>query len=188
MSTTAIPVSGISPPGFSAPAAGFDQPFEMLAACHERVERTLRLLQKLAGHVAKNGCDEPARSAATDVLRYFDQAAPKHHDDEALHVFPLLLAQGDAVLSAHVFRMQADHERMATLWQALRPLLEAVTDPQSTRVDVDTLGRRAMAFHDVYVSHMETEERILFPAAQRLKSADEIGRMGDDMRARRTAT
>ena len=31
-------------PLFHSPSAGFDAPFEMLSACHERVERTLRLL------------------------------------------------------------------------------------------------------------------------------------------------
>ena len=30
-------------PGHSAPAAGFEEPFEMLATCHERVERMLAL-------------------------------------------------------------------------------------------------------------------------------------------------
>lgn len=188
MSTTAIPMSGISPPGFSAPAAGFDQPFEMLAACHERVERTLRLLQKLVDHVGRNGRDEQAHSAATDVLRYFDNAAPKHHDDEELHVFPLLLAQGDAVLRAHVHRMQADHERMTTLWRVLRTDLLALADAQGGPLDSTKLRQQAKAFCDVYDSHMETEEQILFPAAQRLKSADEIERMGNDMRRRRTVS
>lgn len=188
MSTTAVPASGISPPGFSAPAAGFDQPFEMLAACHERVGRTLRLLQKLVEHVETNGSDGQARSAAADVLRYFDIAAPKHHDDEELHVFPLLLAQGDAVLSAHVYRMQTDHKRMTTLWRALRPILLALAEAQSGPIDRVKLRQRAMAFHDAYGSHMETEEQVLFPAAQRLKNADELERMGNDMRARRTVS
>ena len=30
-------------PGFSSPAAGFDEPFAMLDACHERVRRSLGL-------------------------------------------------------------------------------------------------------------------------------------------------
>lgn len=189
MSSTTIPVSGISPPGFSAPAAGFDQPFEMLGACHERVERTLRLLQKLVDHVEKNGCDDQAHSAANDVLRYFDIAAPLHHDDEELHVFPLLLAQGDAALSAQVRRMQADHVRMAKLWSALRTLLLVVSDVAGdSQLKVAQLRQRAQAFCDVYASHIETEEQILFPAAERLKSEDEIQRMGNDMRRRRTAS
>ena len=34
-------------PGFNTPAVGFEQPFAMLEACHERVERTLTLLSRL---------------------------------------------------------------------------------------------------------------------------------------------
>jgi hypothetical protein len=73
---------------------GFEQPFAMLEACHERVQRTLALLARLRVHVREQGADENARQAARDVLRYFDMAAPLHHEDEELHVFPLLLAHG----------------------------------------------------------------------------------------------
>ena len=34
-------------PGFDAPAVGFEQPFEMLLACHDRVRRSLALLGRL---------------------------------------------------------------------------------------------------------------------------------------------
>ncbi len=186
MSRTAIPLSGISPPGFNAPTAGFEQPFEMLGACHERVERTLLLLVKLVDHVEKHGCDEQAHSAATDVLRYFDIAAPMHHDDEELHVFPLLLAQGDAALSARVHRMQEDHVLMGKRWSALRPLLVTITVMSNTDADLAKLRKKAQAFFDTYASHMETEEQILFPVAARLKQPDELQRMGDDMRRRRS--
>lgn len=190
MDSTAIPVSGISPPGFSAPAAGFDQPFEMLTACHERVARTLRLLQKLVDHVEKSGVDAQTRMAAADVLRYFDIAAPLHHDDEELHVFPLLLAQDDAALSARVYRMQHDHLRMAELWALLRPSLNALAlmAADGELHDVACLRQQTQAFCDAYDSHIETEEQVLFPAAEKLKTADEIERMGNDMRARRTVS
>ena len=62
-------------PGFNAPAVGFEQPFAMLEACHERVQRTLTLLQRLRAHVREHGADVPAQQAARDVLRYFDIAA-----------------------------------------------------------------------------------------------------------------
>ena len=56
-------------PGFASPAVGFDEPFEMLQACLERVQRSLALLQRLIAHVDQQGCDADARSAASDVLR-----------------------------------------------------------------------------------------------------------------------
>jgi hypothetical protein len=42
-------------PLHTAPVAGFDEPFAMLAACHERVERMLQLLERLATHLAAQG-------------------------------------------------------------------------------------------------------------------------------------
>ena len=92
--------SRVALPGLRSPSAGFDQPFEMLGACHERVQRTLDLLQRLQTYLAEQGVDDSARQAARDVLRYFDIAAPLHHQDEERHVFPPLLAQGDAATVA----------------------------------------------------------------------------------------
>ena len=39
----------VSLPGMRSPGAGFDQPFEMLDACHDRVRRSLDLLRRRAG-------------------------------------------------------------------------------------------------------------------------------------------
>jgi hypothetical protein len=67
--TVAIPSRGIPLPGFGAPAVGFDTPFEMLEACHERVQRTLALQQRLCEHLQTTGCDASARSAAGACAR-----------------------------------------------------------------------------------------------------------------------
>ena len=106
-------------PGFSAPAVGFEQPFAMLEACHERVQRTLALLARLRAHVRQHGADTDARQAARDVLRYFDIAAPLHHQDEELHVFPLLRAQASPEVQALVQRLQQDHLAMTADWARL---------------------------------------------------------------------
>lgn len=174
-------------PGFSAPAASFDEPFAMLSGCHERVERTLRLLARLVEHVAAKGSDAQAQSAANDVLRYFDIAAPRHHEDEELHVFPLLLTQTDAAhfaLGEHVRRMQADHVQMGAVWAELRPLLQAVAAGVSPP---PSLGDCADRFAALYASHIDTEERLLYPAAAGLIAPEALQRMSDDMRRRRAA-
>jgi hypothetical protein len=63
MTTTALP-------GFDSPAIGFEQPFEMLEACHDRVRRSLALLGRLIEHIDRHGHDDKSRGAASDVLRY----------------------------------------------------------------------------------------------------------------------
>ena len=107
---------GSAIPGFNTPDAGLDEPFAMLEACHERVERTLRLLARIVPYVTKHGIDAKAQSAAVDVLRHFDIAAPLHHGDEERHVFPLLLQHNDAATTGLV-------ERMSAQWAVLRPTL-----------------------------------------------------------------
>lgn len=69
----------------AGPGAGVDEPFEMLKACRQRVERMLTLFERLSVHLAARGTDGPAQQAARDVMRYFDLAALLHREDEAQH-------------------------------------------------------------------------------------------------------
>lgn len=166
----------------SAPAAGFDQPFEMLAACHERVERSLALLERLGEHLAVQGADAPARSAARDVLRYFDLAAPHHHEDEERHVLPALRAQGQGALADRVL---ADHAAMAAAWARLRPQLEAVAQGDAA----GALGARAAwrEFAALYRAHVALEDTQVFPATRERLDATAQRAMGDEMARRRGA-
>lgn len=173
-------------PGFDAPAVGFEQPYEMLEACHERVQRSLDLLGRLLDYVEEKGHDAQTRSAAADVLRYFDLAAPLHHEDEELHVFPPLLARGDAALRAAVQQLQADHQRMGALWAAVRVPLLHWCEPACTGSGVDAATRDAIArFIASYAGHIETEEGLVYPAARATLDEGAQARMGAEMQARR---
>lgn len=173
-------------PGFSAPAVGFEQPFAMLEACHERVLRTLALLARLRAHVREHGADGDARQAARDVLRYFDMAAPLHHEDEELHVFPLLLAQATPELKALVLRLQQDHVAMTADWAAARTGLLALVDGGAegfTPHDEAAFDR----FAERYGAHIEAEEGMAYPAAVALLAPAALATMGREMAARRGA-
>jgi hemerythrin-like domain-containing protein len=162
----------------STPAASFDQPFELLAGCHDRVRRSLALLQRLVEHVRAHGADAQARSAADDVLRYFDIAGPQHHLDEEKHVLPLLEASGDAALIDAAHKLRADHRQLDAQWQTLRGLLVTLDD-------VDALAREADAFVALYDTHLPLEDELVFPAAQRLMPARGLDAMSREMAARR---
>jgi len=176
-------------PGHHAPGVGFEAPFEMLSACHERVERTLRLLDRLQAHLADKGWDPQAADAARDVVRYFDLAAPLHHEDEERHVFPPLLAAGDAAVCAAVRRLQADHVVMAQVWPAARQLLQGVADAGTpaawTGWDAAAL-RTLAAFRGCYGEHIALEESLVYPSASALLDGASLRRMGADMQDRRT--
>lgn len=169
----------------AGPSVGFDQPFEMLAACHARMARSLDLLLRLGPHLQAHGCDAQARSAATDVLRYFDIAAPLHHQDEELHLLPLLRAQGQAGLAA---RLRADHQVMEHDWARLRPSLCAVRDGVADTAALPAAVARWTQFAALYRRHLAAEEAQAFPMARRGLSVQQLQAMGEDMAARRGAT
>ena len=174
-------------PGFEAPAVGFEQPFEMLRACHERVQRSLDLLRRLIEYLDTRGHDRSTRSAAADVLRYFDIAAPLHHEDEELHVFPVLAGSADAALREAIAALRDDHVRMAERWTRARGvLLGWRDDPAPTPLDEPS---RALlkAFSDAYDAHIATEEGLVYPAAQAAFDATGLARIGAEMQARRRA-
>ena len=188
MSSTTRPTTRpVSLPGHSAPAAGFEAPFEMLATCHDRVRRMLALQAKLQQHLLHKGCDEPARQAARDVMRYFDIAAPLHHQDEELHVFPPLLAGPDAALRDLVRRLQQDHRQMEVGWTAARRALQAVADSAESgwTAFTDTQTATLNQFAALYRQHLEDEDRVAYPAAQAALSPVAVQAMSEDMMQRR---
>lgn len=174
-------------PGFSSPGAGFEDPFALMLACHERVQRTLRLLQKLQAHVHAQGNDAQAKEASQDVLRYFDKAAPLHHEDEERHVFPQLLLRKQPELTALVVRLQQDHQRMTALWKLARQPLQALA--LGLQTSLSPADDQALnAFAGLYADHIRDEESMAYPQVQAVCTPEQLKHMGTDMAARRGAT
>lgn len=164
----------------AGPAVGFDQPFEMLSACHERVRRSLDLLARLHAHVGQHGVDSQAREAAADVLRYFDLAGPAHHEDEERHVLPRLRGAGLAALAE---RLHAEHAEMARLWALLREPLLAWARAETAPLD-------AALVHDyvsLYEAHLAVEDGQAFAAARAGLDGPALAAIGREMAARRIA-
>ena len=184
---SSIPMASITLPGHRAPAAGFEAPFEMLVACHERVERMLGLLAKLQHHVLAHGWDESVAGAARDVMRYFDQAAPLHHEDEERHVFPPLLAGDDAVLRRAVQRLQQDHRDMEAAWVAVRAVLASVTESPPPGWAHFSAPEEATLTHfmRLYDRHLHEEDGLVYPSAHACLSPETLEIMSTDMMLRR---
>jgi hemerythrin-like domain-containing protein len=172
-------------PGHSAPAAGFEVPLEMLAACHGRVQQQCDTLVRLGAHLLTHGADLQAQQAARAVLRYFDTAARHHHEDEEQDLFPALIesmAGSDAVcLRELTASLCADHRALEAHWAVLRPrLLQLAEGGSATLAGADVPG-----FVHLYGQHIAREEAELLPMAARLLDAAELDRIGLAMRARR---
>lgn len=166
-------------PGFASPAAGFDQPLEMLHACHDRVRRSLDLLLKIGERVEAGRVDDAVKRAAADVLRYFDVAAPQHHEDEEQHIFPRLLTDAeDSAVRAAVRQLQDDHLAMEAQWAKLRTPLAALAAGRAEGCNAQH-AEAARQFAALYHRHAELEEEVAFPAAAALldeKAREEMGR------------
>lgn len=169
-----------------SPAPSFDEPLEMLHACHGRIEAQCATLKRLAQHVADHGGDAAARDAAQAALRYFDTAGRHHTADEEVDLFPrLLAAAGDEAPRAQslVGALLAEHRRMDAAWAALRPALAALADGQNAALGRDECER----FAELYADHIRREEDELFPLAARCLGADDLQFLGRRMAQRRTS-
>ncbi len=175
-------------PGRDAVNASFEEPVALLFECHNRIRRTLDLLEKLTAYLSTNGCDEKVRSGANDVLRYFDIAAPLHHQDEELHVFPALKNSNIIGIHAHVLRMQVDHLRMADEWSILRTPLVALASADMVASWSKSLEDQVISFRKLYDEHLTIEEQLLFPALERYADRDDLEKMGIEMQQRRSIT
>ena len=172
-------------PGFSSPAAGLDEPLELLSACHDRIARQCTTLKRLTAHVAHHGADAVAQTAAASVSRYFDTAALLHHRDEEDDLFPALIesmAGSDAVcLHAMVDGLTQEHRQLETLWHRLQEPLAALSAGQSANLDSSLVER----FCAMYAAHIQREEDELLPMAGRLLDDAALSDMSRAMRARR---
>lgn len=177
------PSRGRALPGLQTPGAGVEQPFELLDACHDRVRRSLDLLGRLITRWRTQGADSQVRDAARDVLRYFDIAAPLHHEDEERHVLPALQASGDPALVQAASLTLAEHRQFRALWARARVGLQAL-QVQAMPADEDWL-QAAGDFIALHGPHLAREDSLLFPAAAALQSSAAQGDMVRDMAQRR---
>jgi hemerythrin-like domain-containing protein len=170
----------------NAAAPSFDEPLEMLAACHQRIEAMLDTLERLARHLESSGNDSLARVAAHAVLRYFDTAGALHHRDEDHDLFPLLRVRAGELardeVAAVIDELEREHHTMEAQWQRLRESLLRVADG-AAQLDPDEVTRFAW----LNPRHMQQEGAAVMPFAREALKADERAALGRRMAARRTA-
>lgn len=159
--------------------ASFDDPQAMLIACHGKVRHFAALLERLVVHVQAGGDAEQAKAAAEAILRYFDQAAPLHHQDEERDVFPAVLAHAPELASV-LAGLEADHERLGRQWQVVRASLQGLC--ATGRLTLSPV--EAAAFALAYGQHADAEERDVFARMPELP-VDVLRTLGSRMAARR---
>lgn len=167
-------------------APSFDNPLEMLHACHGKIKRQLNTLQKLTVHLPAHGCDQQVRQAAQGILRYFDTAGQFHHQDEEENLFPTLLAMNTPdreQVSALISRLLAQHVVMFAAWDEMRAVLVQLAEGVNTPLS----GELVEKLTGNYTRHIEIEEAELLPLAARLLSPQQVMELGKNMAERRGA-
>ena len=169
-------------------APDFSQPIAVLKHCHDRIRKQLQTMQNLLSHLPAHGADADAQKAAQAVLKYFNNAAHLHHDDEEQNLMPMLQATARdadaALLDELVPGILADHKLMDQDWEIVRAQLEHIASGDSAALSAPDVQR----FCDAYAAHMAKEEANIAPMAKRIFSAEQMAQLGSAMQQRRGIT
>jgi len=179
-------MKGNARPSLFDTTAAFDDPLEMLLACHRRIEKQLQTLERLRVHLQSHGVDADASTAAQALLRYFTRAAVDHHADEERDLFPLLeqriTDEGDRQrFLALRESLEREHREVEAQWARLRKPLEGIADG-FTRPLAESDVR---AFANAYAKHITVEESAFQEFFDRWVNADDRAALGTSMAARR---
>ncbi len=159
----------------------FDDPLEILLACHDQICTQCDTLDRLVAHLMVQGNTDKAAQAARTIMRYFDIAGHNHHLDEENDLFPALIASGNQEIVAHIARLTEEHKALDAAWLALRKQLDEVARGVSDIVDADI----AADFINKHTQHLAFENRTVLPLAEKLLSAEQLHLLGQHMAKRR---
>lgn len=168
---------------------GFDRPLELMGDCHRRIEDFMALFGRALDRYASRDLDEEGASALRAARRYFQEAAPRHAQDEEDSLFPRMreLGRDDLrELLEAADRLERQHKEAQRLHASVDALVDRWLDarrltPAQAEAFASDLGR----LNHLYDEHIAFEDKVLFPAAARALDAEAIGRIGREMAARR---
>ncbi|ASK26557.1 cation-binding protein [Neisseria chenwenguii] len=163
---------------FNTKSVTFDEPIEMLYACHGKVRRFCSQVEMLPGYIAENGRNQTVLQAVRQISQYFNVAAPLHHEDEEENFFPLLQYAPQAQESVDELRRQ--HQSLHDNWNALYAEFGKLEADADYRPDTAVLKR----FTDGYAVHLGIEEP-LFELGKQFVPQEKLAEIGKIMAARR---
>lgn len=159
--------------------ASWDDPIEMLYACHSKVKRFCKQLALLPEYLAHNGVNQVVKNDVRQILIYFNQAAPLHHEDEEQDFFPAL-AKLQPQTQENIDKLEQQHYQLHYNWDLLAVQLEQLLLGEREQVD-QTLIDNFIAGYDVHIALEEP----LFELGKQHLSSQELKAMGKVMSERR---
>jgi hemerythrin-like domain-containing protein len=169
--------------GSHPPAAERDI-VDLLLDCHERIRSMTALARRLAA--ASGLPDAEIVDAADRVRRYFGIALALHARDEDESVVPRLRGK-DPKLDRELADMSREHgeheEPVAKLLEACEVVAE---EPRRLGEVAPALDRAVRELERHFEAHLAREEKVIFPAIREHLAPEELARMAEELRARRS--
>ncbi len=158
---------------------GFNEPIELLCACHEKIRAHCMILEDLVDHINQKGFDSEASSAAKRIRDFFTKSGKLHQQDEENDLFPLLIRQSLKIADL-INDLQKEHEQLDALWQNIEHDLMKPDD-----IDTDKFSQQVHELCTLYRRHMAREESDFFPIARNSLSRRQLMDVGRSMAERR---
>ena len=167
------------------PDSGFDDPLGMLQDCHRRIERFLKVLVTVTSRARGRALDSDETEAVQSALHYFRVGGSRHTDDEEESLFPRLSTHPDSP-GETMNDLENEHQRAQGLHYLVDRLFMTWLNSRTLKSEHEEQLASAMSqLEQLYARHIEVEERILFPAAAKLLSREELSAIGEEFRRRR---
>ena len=163
-------------------------PVEMLQDCHQRIRHFVQLSRTLAE--AQEAPQAQVVEAADHIFRYFSQSLPLHEADENETLFPRLqrIAPLGSPLREAAKAMVQQHHAIEELVFELAAVCGALRrQPERLPGLSAQLQHVAEALDEIFSSHLEMEETVIFPAVAQLPP-EELEAMSREMQQRRNPT
>ena len=170
---------------------------DALVGCHTRIRHFTEMACKLAH--AHHADPQQIQRAASEVHRYFTVALPLHEADENLSLHPRLKkALGGEVVETEedllrrlggpaADAMVEQHESIDQLVERLVPLCVILRSQPTKLEEVSKeLHEVSAALQEIFTTHLEMEEKTVFPAMEKFLSAEDLAAIRREMRERRS--
>lgn len=166
--------------------SGFDDPLGMLADCHRRIERFLKVLDLVCQRAKGRALSEEEASAVKASLEYFRGGGRRHTADEEESLFPRLRGQLSESDFKEIDGLEHEHQAADALHAKVDDLYTRwLSAGALNEADTARLASAVEELVRIYAGHIRLEEDVVFPRAAQVLDADEVQAMGDEFRRRR---
>jgi len=156
--------------------ATIDHPLEHLAACHDRLEDRLKVLERAVEHWEDRPAE--AREALAASFRYFESSGVTHTEDEEQSVFPRLEGRISGPDAAYLASLEAQHREADAIYAALK-------HPPESAEELPRYREVVRQFAELYRAHIASENERLIAVARAALTPEELAEISSEMKRRR---